>query len=684
MPHYKIRTPNGRIVEIDAPNEDAAIEGAKLYVRRYPNPDTAPRPGSGPRLRNRPEPPARRRYQTSGPVANVAAGVYDTVGGTLDTMLGHIVPGAQNWGVSSIIRDAIGADVQINGRGDRWARSAGQLLPSALAPGSALGRTANVVVPLVGGEVSAGLAEAAGGDAGAQDTARFWGQLAGAGAAAPRVGVRPGRPAEPPMRPRARPEPVRNTMGEPVKPSVSAKARARINRAITDDESGGHTSRAQVAERLRSGERPYAAGGPNLQALAEDAAQQPGPGMARLELSAGNAVREAGNDLRVATETALGGRGDYFATQDAALQAQRTAAREGMAAFGQDTFSPSQDTLISLRSSRARAAIADEAENLLASPNPETRNVGAALNRLPADLLDNPAAVQMNVQTAQNVSFTLRQAASAAFRAGDGSRGRVLQDMANALRNDARKSSRSYSDWLTRYGDDADNNAMLERGRNIFSNDRSGASEQIARELQDAGPAAREYYRKGVGEAVLAQLNSAKGDVGTVRSILNSREVQARLRLAFPDDASMAEFLTQAERVASRQRIANRILHNSATARRLALRAEGQAPDPSGYVGDALTLDVRNAANRAVGDITRNVIGGMDWGDARAVRDLIGQAMDDPALFDRLLADAEKSPLVSREDLARLRAFASRFRPEVAAPNAAVGVLAARTDSERR
>ena len=66
-------------------------------------------------------------------------------------------------------------------------------------------------------------------------------------------------------------------MGEPVKPSVSAKARARINRAITDDESGGHTSRAQVAERLRSGERPYAAGGPNLQALAEDAAQQPGP-----------------------------------------------------------------------------------------------------------------------------------------------------------------------------------------------------------------------------------------------------------------------------------------------------------------------------------------------------------------------------------------------------------------------
>jgi len=259
-----------------------------------------------------------------------------------------------------------------------------------------------------------------------------------------------------------------------------------------------------------------------------------------------------------------------------------------------------------------------------------------------------------------------------------------LAKSVKALRNDARKSSRSYSDWLTRYGDDADNNAMLERGRNIFSNDRSGASEQIARELQDAGPAAREYYRKGVGEAVLAQLNSAKGDVGTVRSILNSREVQARLRLAFPDDASMAEFLTQAERVASRQRIANRILHNSATARRLALRAEGQAPDPSGYVGDALTLDVRNAANRAVGDVTRNVIGGMDWGDARAVRDLIGQAMDDPALFDRLLADAEKSPLVSREDLARLRAFASRFRPEVAAPNAAVGVLAARTDSERR
>lgn len=225
MPHYKIRTPNGRIVEIDAPNEDAAIEGAKLYVRRYPNPDTAPRPGSGPRvdemsqrtqnrLRNRPEPPARRRPRVSthedvarSARAGVAEGIMSAgdFGGLPSASRGYLAEqrakaDALGVRVPDWLNSALDvAQDPVSGLGLSWdpqtvagdyARAAGEFLPGAAMPGGPVRRVASVVIPALTSETAGQIAEANGLDQNSADAWRLGAGLLGGALA----GFEPRRP----------------------------------------------------------------------------------------------------------------------------------------------------------------------------------------------------------------------------------------------------------------------------------------------------------------------------------------------------------------------------------------------------------------------------------------------------------------------------------------------------------
>jgi hypothetical protein len=108
--------------------------------------------------------------------------------------------------------------------GGKVAQTAGAMSLNAFAPGNALTRMANVLLPTAGAEIAAGVVRAGGGDERAQDVARGVGGLTGSGAAS--VRVRMPKPA-----PRAKAEPIGD---------VRARLKGETQAAYQAVDSAGH------------------------------------------------------------------------------------------------------------------------------------------------------------------------------------------------------------------------------------------------------------------------------------------------------------------------------------------------------------------------------------------------------------------------------------------------------------
>jgi hypothetical protein len=310
----------------------------------------------------------------------------------------------------------------------------------------------------------------------------------------------------------------------------------------------------------------FHAAGPNVTGLAEVAAQVPGPAQ-RLVRSAvlddqAAAPRQASDMIG----SALGGKGDYFASLDKALAERKAAADAGMAQIADQEVTLHPDVVTGLRGLRAKAAIGDAAENFLISPDPETRNVGARLQRLAGDVLDKPSAQTVTVRSAQDISKALLSSADSAFASGDGARGSALAGLGRAVRTNAATPEQGgfseYADWLAKYGADSDNIGALKMGRAVFSGSQNVSAEQIGRDLAEMGPSALDFYRKGVGEAVLDKVRKT-GVVGFRQALKD--EYGDRLRLAFPDDDSFKSFLGSVEGLLERQGRNQQIVGNPRT-----------------------------------------------------------------------------------------------------------------------
>jgi hypothetical protein len=429
----------------------------------------------------------------------------------------------------------------------------------------------------------------------AADAVRFLGS--GASASGPVFRVSP--------RPQAAPQAPPQAPARQQRPPAFRGAERRIERVIAGGLRDDRVPLADALQRVDEGALPYELGD-NMTAIAEAVRQSPGPGNPIV----GQAVtdRVGGVSGRVSDEIAqsVGGANNYFGELNRLRGARQTAAREGMAQFGQTEIPLSPEAVIAIRSDLSTRAVRDEALNAMADVSPEA---GAAANRLFGlgdEVLDNPGAARLTVQEAQDISFALREAATRAYRNGFGTRGQRLQSMADAIRGSARDTVPEYAAWLQRYADDSEVIQALELGKGALSGGLDNSAENLAIQLGNMSEEGRAYFQQGLGEELLGRVRT-KGP-NAVREILRNGEFQDRIRLAFPDKAAYENFIGVMTREADVANRGARIMGGSPTAQRLATQArlEGQSIGPK-----AAEFVTATGAGAAIGGPAGAIGGGL-------------------------------------------------------------------------
>lgn len=415
-----------------------------------------------------------------------------------------------------------------------------------------------------------------------------------------------------------------------------------LKRALERDETLPMTVTDAAKE---TGALPFHVGGDNLTALAEVLAQSPGKGQSVIRAAVRD--QQAGVPARVKGEIAktLGGDDTYFEKLDGIKESRRTAAREGMSKLQDHLVTLDDNSVLALRSDLARGAIREQAITSLASPNPEVRDAGARLNRLYDDLLDKPSAQTITVRDAQNISKSLLDAANDAYSSGNPTRGAALKDLGKAVRTNAAEPERGgfaeYGDWLKKYGEDSQGIDALEMGRQVFGNSLDMSAEKLRQTYAGWGETARENYRQGVGEAVLAAVRR-KGGVTEARQLLKNEEFADRIRIAVPDHMSFKDFMGSLEREVQMADRNNRVVGGSQTYGRQAARAdlEAQGRDPLDMAAEAietglspakLTAKGLKATLKALPRKDRSIIGDP------AANAALGKALTNPDEMTRLL-----------------------------------------------
>jgi len=395
-----------------------------------------------------------------------------------------------------------------------------------------------------------------------------------------------------------------------------------------------------------AGSLPFNAADGVLAPVAEALVASTGPG-GRTVRQAVDAQRGAAPDRimgRIGQE--LGGQGDYFATLNRTIETRRAEAGQVIDRIGPQQFRLNDNTVRALRSDLAQPTLREAAQNALASPDQATYEMGANIMRLADTLRDNPAAAVLDVRTAQDVSRALLDMSSDAWQAGNGSRGRALGQIGQALRQNARDAVPEYRQWLSRYGDDSSQIEALELGRRIFRNADDPAADGMSAEVlrsqfNEMSDTAKDMFRKGVAEAIVARARTSRGGVGAMRDLLRTQEFGDRIRLAFPNEQAFTRFMNAAEAEVGMANLGQQVTQNSRTAarqetlRRLNVQPEADAAERlSGATLTGLPLEGARLGLRAAGRTlgrSRSVIENED------LNALLGRAITDPEVLRALL-----------------------------------------------
>lgn len=444
--------------------------------------------------------------------------------------------------------------------------------------------------------------------------------------------------------------------------SLFGGRRPRLDRAIEDtitrDDRMGVDDLLSRLNGLPEGGLPLDVAGPNLRGLAEVVAQTPGPGQQRVTTALNARQADAGNRIQRRIGEQMGGEGNYFATLDNSISQRRDAAKTVIDQIGDQQYRPSPDAINSLRSEYARAALENQVALRAGSPNPEVRasaeRLRGVVNALGRDVEPN---IALDVRTAQDLSRAMLDASSDAWRSSNGGLGGLLGDIGKAVRGDARNQVGAYDQWLTRYGDESSQIEALELGRRIFRNadDPSAdgvSAEVLRREFSEMSDTAKDMFRKGIAEAIVARSRTSRGGVGAMRDLVKTEEFADRVRLAFPDEQAFTQFMNAAEFEVQMANTNNTVLGNSATSRRDAARqrfgaqGEEQAASTLANVSiPGIPLELGRQAIRATG---RAVSRNRSLIDNPQTNDLIGQALTDPEVLRQMLSRPSRRGLFGR------------------------------------
>lgn len=137
-----------------------------------------------------------------------------------------------------------------------------------------------------------------------------------------------------------------------------------------------------------------------------------------------------------------------------------------------------------------------------------------------------------------------------------------------------RKVSQPYNAAMASWGDDSEQIHALNVGRNVLKDDINMSAEQLRQAYGEWSDEAKDMYRKGIGEGILAKARSPVGGVGAARQMLKSKEVGDRVRIAFPSDEAFNSFMSRMKRQVIMEGLNNKITGGAPTYRRQAARAD--------------------------------------------------------------------------------------------------------------
>ncbi|MET3526182.1 hypothetical protein [Phenylobacterium koreense] len=294
-----------------------------------------------------------------------------------------------------------------------------------------------------------------------------------------------------------------------------------------------------------------------------------------------------------------------------------------------DRVALTEDAVMALRSEDGRAAIRDAAAASLRSLDPAEREVGAELNRLAGEVLDNPGGVEISVGMAQSISEALFDAADAASRAGRNRMARSLGDMARAVRSNAADNVPGYRQALDDFGLESRRLEAAERGEDFLARNTDEFVADIPGPGQPGNDLARATARRAIERASGENPSAAPG---VARKLADAPEQRMRNRaLLGPEDAERLERAMAAEARVTRDM--------ADVAPRTGSQTQLRTQDAENVGRLAGAVQTAAGGRRAiVGAIfNRLKTAGLNDADAQAVADL----STDPRMLDALLERIE-------------------------------------------
>ena len=405
----------------------------------------------------------------------------------------------------------------------------------------------------------------------------------------------------------------------------------------------------EVVARARAAGAPtYQGGGDNLAGLAEVVAQSPGPGQKILREAVRDHSATATTRVKQSVGEAFGGKGDYFATLDAAMEQRKAQAlplRD--AAFGKPVDVERYQTEVAPLMGRVPQSAMRYAAEIAKRDGFEPSQIGFEVSPASGDV---PEMVAVKTPTMQALHYvkkgmdqelqTHRNALGKLDLEGD-----PLAAATNSVRTDfgraLRRMNPDYDAFMKTWGDESGQVEALRLGRSVFTSQPEMSAERLRSRFGEMSDAEKDQYRKGVGEALIDQVRR-KGGVAEARALLKNEEFADRIKVAVPDDTSFNSFMKSLEREVEMADRNNRVIGGSPTYGRQAARAdlEAQGSDPidvatelldSGFNPARLAGKGLKQAMKALPRKDRSLIGDP------ATNEMLARALSDPDEMTRLL-----------------------------------------------
>lgn len=380
--------------------------------------------------------------------------------------------------------------------------------------------------------------------------------------------------------------------------NTASKAEQMVSRSLQRDSLTPSQAASQLQD-MGQGAMPMDLA-PNLRETAEGLASMPGPAKNVVKNALDERAAGASQRIVEATDSALGQPIDTLAAADDII-ARRSAAAKPLYDAAYSKPVPFTEELEALLKRPAVSRALKEAQALAADE-------GIPSHQWFAKVADDGSVSIREVPDVRQLDLTKRaldDKISAAERAGEGNRARILNGLRKQLLNMVDDAVPEYAQAREAFAGDSAILEAMDQGRSIFAN--KSTPTQIQRTLRDMSPSEREAYQQGARAAIADVMGTARNDANAARAMFEKGYNQDKLALLVGKEQA-DQLLKQLDAERTFMHTRNQVLGNSRTApRQEILRGLGGSQSGHGVMRNLLNTQFGDAAAQAGGAVARTV-----------------------------------------------------------------------------